>query len=65
MQSRTRFRKATYAIVSALIACVVVLTYEAAGRFVRSPDIGRLHDLINQPGCWALDDERNDCELHQ
>jgi hypothetical protein len=65
MQSGARIRKTICAIVSALIACVVLLTYEAPGRFVPSSDTGRPHDLINNPDCWAMDDERSPCDLNK
>lgn len=65
MQSGTRRRSTIYAIATALIACVVIMTCEAAGRFVRPVATGQPQELINRPICGGAEnlDELHYCEL--
>jgi hypothetical protein len=55
MQTTNQYRSRHYALASALIACVTILTCEAAGHFNRSNDSGQPRELINQPVCWAFE----------
>jgi hypothetical protein len=66
MQPRTRRRRFVYAVLVAVVACVIILSSGAMGGYFRSMDSGQPRELVNRPTCWTVEnhDDISRCELN-